>query len=406
MTGGWFSAPRPPEGVTGPPGDLPWLGLPLRERQERAFLEARIGVHPGVVGEDGEVAPGPRLLVRQDAALAAATVRDALVLCARAEHAEQDRVFVLGGRSGAFAAELGLGRDEPLLAWIPSGTPTLQRIAGAERVEIDPDERLVQVPVPGEAGVDLVEMPLTERILLPAGHWLQLLWANLLGMAPFMWRGLAGRNPVEAAVRLGWAALRAGSLQPMRVAGRLGRQGRDCRIHPSAVVEGCWLGDAVEIGPGAVVRGAVLADGVRVEEQSLVELAVLSPGAIVQRQALVKLSVLGSRAAVGGMVQLGVVDRDAQVKIGAHLMDMALDQGVRVHVDGVPVAAPLGLAGVCVGAGCFVASGVRVAPGRALPPGLRIVPPPGDVLQRIPSGLSGTVTVRDGALVPIEGKRR
>lgn len=403
MTGGWFKAPREPEGVSGPAAELPLLGLPLRERQERAFLEARIPLDQAVLGRQPLEGTGARLLVREDVALAAATVRDALQVVGQGSG---DRSFVLGERSGAFAGELAFGRDEPLLVYLAQGQPDLERVAAAERTVLDPDERLVQVPVPGEAGADLVELPLTERILHPAGHWLQLLWANLLGMAPFLWRGLAGRNPVEAAVRLGWAALRAGSVQPVRVIGRLGRVGRDCRIHPSAVVEGCWIGDGVEIGPGAVVRGAVLADGVRVEEQALVELAVVSPGAIVQRQALVKLSVLGARSAVGGMVQLGVVDRDAQVKIGAHLMDMALDQGVRVLVGERLQPAPLGLAGVCVGAGSFVASGVRVAPGRALPPGLRVVPPPGDVLQRIPGGLSGTVTVRGGSLVPVDESRR
>lgn len=396
MTGGWFQAPRGPEGLAGTLADLPWLGLPLRERQERAFLEQRLRVHPAIVGGEGEPAPGPRLLVRQDVALGTAAVADAVKL---GQAQGRDLVFRLGGRAGAFAAELALGREEPLLAWIHEGVPDLARIAAAEVVELDPVERLVEVPVPGEAGASLVELPLTERLMHPAGHWLQLLWANLLGMAPFLWRGLVGRNPVEAGWSLGWAALRAGSLSPPLVAARLGRQGRRCRVHPSAVVEGCWLGDDVVVDAGAVVRGAVLADGVTVEEQALVEFSVLAPGARIQRKALVKFSVVGARAALGGLVQLSVVDRDAQVKVGAHLMDMALDQGVRVVVGGRQVPAPLGLAGVCVGAGTLVGGGVRVAPGRALPAGLAVVPPPESLVMRIPEGLSGTVTVRDGALV-------
>ncbi|RME23954.1 MAG: hypothetical protein D6798_12430, partial [Deltaproteobacteria bacterium] len=114
------------------------------------------------------------------------------------------------------------------------------------------------------------------------------------------------------------------------------------------------------------------------------------------------LSVVGARAAVGGMIQLAVVDREAQVKLGAHLMDMSVDQGVRVRAGGRLVTAPLGLAGVCVGRRTIVGAGLRVAPGRALPPGLSIVPPLGEVVQRIPDGLQGTVTVSDGRLVPLE----
>ncbi|RME28228.1 MAG: hypothetical protein D6798_02855, partial [Deltaproteobacteria bacterium] len=305
VTGGWFAAPRPPEGLDGPAASLPWLGLPLRERQERAFLEARQAVHSTVVGREGAAgeqaegdapAPGPRLLVREDVALTQATVRDAL---ARVQGRREDLRFVLGGRSGAFLEELGLGRDEPLLVYIADGVPTAERIREAAPVELDPQERLIQVPVPGEAGADMIELPLTERLMHPAGHWLQLLWANLLGLAPFLWRGLAGRNVVETAIRLTWAVVRAGSVDPARVGARLVRRGRGCRIHPSAVVEGCWLGDGVEIGAQAVVRGAVLADGAIVEDQGLAEFVVLGPGARIQRQGLAKLSVVGARAAVG-----------------------------------------------------------------------------------------------------------
>ena len=398
MTGGWFACPGPLEGLAGEPGDLTWLGLPLRERQERAFLERRLSVHPAVVGRDSDAAPGPRLLVREDVAIMGATVDDA---AAMGQARGCDLRFRLGGRAGAFAEEIALGRHEPLLAYIHHGAPSLERIEQAVEVELDPKERLVEVPVPAEAGAARVELPITERLMLPTRHWLQLLWANLLGLGPFLWRGLAGRNVVETVGKLGWAALRAGSLHPPTVAARLGRRGRGVRIHSRAIVEGCWLGDGVEIGAGAIVRGCVLADGALVEEQGLVEFSVLGPGARVQRQALVTLSVLGPRAAVGGLVQLGLIDRDAQVKLGAHLLDMAVGQGVRVRVDKKLAAAPLGLAGVCIGAGTQVGSGVRIAPGRALPPGISVLPPPETILVHVPDDVVGAVCIRDGTLVPV-----
>lgn len=396
VTGGWFIAPRPPEGVSGQAGDLLLLGLPLRERQERAFLERRLRVHPAVVGLDPDPLAGPRLLVRQDVALSGATVDDAARI---GMQRGQDCRFVLSGRTGAFAEELALGLDEPLLVYLHEGVPDLARIAAAPTVELDPHERMIEVPVPGETGASLVELPLSERLLLPSGHWLQLLWANLLGMAPFLWRTLAGRNVVEMGWNLGMAVVASGSISPPVVVARLGRRGRGCRVHRSAVVEGCWLGDGVDIGAGAVVRGAVLADGAAVEDQAMVELSVLGPAARVQRMGLVKYSLVGARAAVGGLVQLSVIDRDAQVKVGSHLMDMALDQGVSVRFGGRTAAAPLGLAGVCVGAGTLIGAGVRVAPGRAIPGGLAVVAPPEDLVLRVPEGLSGTVTVRNGTLV-------
>ena len=399
---GRFAAPGPPEGLSGPAGELPWLGLSLAARQERAFVRAKHRFDGALLVGDGASDAGGDglLLVREDAAITAGAVT---ALAERGAAEGRDVAWRAGGRIGSFAAELGFGDEGPLLVYLaPGGAVTLARVAAAEPVEIDPAERLMQVPVPrSQFGADLVELPATDRLVLPCGHWLQLLWANLLGMAPHLWRELVGRSAVQAVARLAWAILRAGSIEPGRVGARLGRQGKGCRVHPSAVVEMSWLGDGVEVGPGAVVRGAVLGDGAVVEEQALVTFSVLAPTARVQRQALVKYSVLRERCAVAGAMQLGVADRESAVKYGAVLMDMALSQGVRVSVGGRLVNAPLGLAGVCVGAGTLVGSGVAVAPGRALPPGLQIVPGGDSLVQVIPPGLSGAVAVRGGRLEPL-----
>lgn len=134
----------------------------------------------------------------------------------------------------------------------------------------------------------------------------------------------------------------------------------------------------------------------------MVEGSVLAPGARVQRQGMVKYSVLGPRSAAAGDMQLGMLDREAAAKKTSVLMDMSLGQGVRVMADGEAHPAPLGIAGVCVGAGSVVGAGVRIAPGRVIPPGVTIAPPPAHVVRRIPEGLAGVVHVHDGTLVPEE----
>ena len=384
------------EGVSGTAGALPWLHLTLAERQERALLECGLRLHT----VEGPPPPGPLLAMREDAAIAAATVQDFLAAVAGRT---TDAVARLGGRSGGLAAEIGLAApDEPLLAWLPDGGEiTPERLLAAEVVEIDPQERLLEVPVPREQfGAEVLELPLTERLLLPCHHWLQLLWVNLLGMPPFLWRELAGRNVVEVLWRAGWAALRAGSLSPLAVGAKLGRRGRGCRIHPSAVVEGCWLGDNVQIGACAVVRGCVLGDGAVVEDLAMAELSVMAPGARLQRQAMLKFSVAGAGASMGGVMPLGVLDREAAVKRGALMMDMAFGQQIRVRHRGTLVEAPVGLAGVCVGARALVGAGVKVAGGRALPPDLQIIGE-ADLVTRVPEGLAGRVLVRAGGLEPL-----
>ena len=140
---------------------------------------------------------------------------------------------------------------------------------------------------------------------MPTWHWLQLIWANLLGLGPVLVAWIDGTKHRRGAVQGIWAVLRARSLPRLRVGAKLGRRGKRCRIHPSAVVEGCWLEDDVEIGANAVVRGCVIGHGVVIEDLAMVEFSVLDAGAQVQRQAMVKFSTLSRGAAVGGLMQLG-----------------------------------------------------------------------------------------------------
>lgn len=380
-----FAAPRPLEGLSGPVAELPVLGETLAEVQARAL--ARAGAP---LGEGGE----GRVLVREDALVSADAVR-ALIAAGRRERA--DLRFGLSGRSGALASQLGFGRDEAVLGYLHGGGEGgLQRIEAARRVELDPRERELPIPVRGDGPVTL---PITDLVALPVGHWAQLLWANLLSLGPFLWGELLGRHPALALARLGLAAVRARSLDPARVAARVNRVGRRARIHPSAVVEASWLGEGAEVRAGAIVRGSVLGAGAVVEEQAFIEGMVLSPRSRVQRQCFIKYSVLGPESAFAGAAQLSVLERGATVKYGAALMDMAFDRPVSLLVDRARVQAPYDLLGVCVGAGSVVSTGVSVAPGRALPPGLTILSAPGSILRSVPEGARGVFAVKDGRLV-------
>jgi len=366
--------------------------LAVSVQQERAFLGAGVAME-GPLSDDRI-----RLLVREDVVL----TQDAVAAFLEALGSE-DATWAPAGRAGVFHKQVALKDPGPwLVALAPGGEVTPERIQNALPVEVDLKERMLTFPL-SEAhhGVAAVELPISDRLVLPTWHWLQLLWANLLGLGPFLWRSLVGRNILQVASRAGWAALRAGSLNPRTVGAKLGRKGSGCRIHSSAVVEACFIGDDVEIGAGAVVRGCVIADGAVVEDLALAEFSVLGPGARVQRQAMVKFSLLGANSAVGGLMQLGTLDRNAALKRTGVLMDMALGQGVEVFAGGKRVAAPLGLAGVCVGEGSVVGAGVQVAPGRAIPADVKVVPGPHSTLTRIPDGATGVMMVRDGVLEPV-----
>jgi carbonic anhydrase/acetyltransferase-like protein (isoleucine patch superfamily) len=286
---------------------------------------------------------------------------------------------------GRPARGLATGRVNTPGAWIATA-------ADAPEVSLPSEDReFTAIRLPD--GEPLV---VADAWIFDIDHWSRLLWANLLALGPFLWAELVG-----GAAGLAWGALRAGSTRPERVAAVLTRRGRGVSVHPSAVVEGCWLGEGARVGAGAVVRGAVLGDGAVVEELALVEGAVVAAGARVQRQAMVKFSVIEADAAVAGTLQLGVVGTGAKVKHGAVLMDQPLGQRARVLRQGRWEDARGGMLGCCVGPGAVVGQGVRVAPGRAIPAGLTVLGDPGHVLRsvRVPEGCARAF-VRDGALVP------
>ena len=184
----------------------------------------------------------------------------------------------------------------------------------------------------------------------------------------------------------------------MVLAGAMNRKERGVHIHPSAVVEGCWLREGARVGPGAVVRGCILGPGARVEPQALAAFSVLAPGAVVQRRGWIQFGVVHERAAVGGAMQMGVLGPEASFKHGSYLMDQNTDQSVTAMVSGRRVAAPLGLLGVGVGARTVIGSGVWVAPGRSLGPDQMILPSPDGVLVRPDISAVGTFSVENGCL--------
>jgi hypothetical protein len=379
------------EGLGCAPAEALFLGRSVGERQERAFIAA--GVRPGVDEPSKE-----RVVVAEDVVVMQATIQAILDLGRQRGEAIQVRP---GGELARFLQEAELGRRGILAAYLPPGSSIESLDLDAlPTVELPAQERLLDMPVHHtQFGADMLQVPISDAMLFPVGHWLQLLWANLLGLGPFLWRGLVGPAIPHVIWNVSWAFLRARSFNPYRIGAKLGRRGKGCRVHPTAVVEGCWLGDGVEIGANAVVRGCVLADGAKVEELSVVDFSVLGRQAMVQRQAMVRFCLLERGCACAGQMQLGVLGQDAALKHGATLMDINYAQGVRVRAGGDLHRAPLGLAGVCLGPRSIVGSGIKVASGRVVPPDLIVLPDPASVLSRVPAECAkGTYQVVKGGL--------
>ena len=266
-------------------------------------------------------------------------------------------------------------------------------------VELDADEQSFSIA----EGPEALNVPAPRLVAGLVESWADVLWLNLFGMAARV-RALSRARGV--ALVLG-AAVRARSLNPWRIAGRLVEYGKGCDVHPSAVVEASVLGAGVRIGPGAVVRGSVLGDGAEVEELALLVGSVIGKRARVQRQAMTKFCVLGNGASNGGIIQLSLLADGASIRGGSYLMDRKLDGGIVSVVRADGTVAPSGpLLGGALGPGASIGSGVWLAPGRAVPPGVIVTRSAQDVLVRVPhDSAPGVYAVEGGTAVPVPGRR-
>lgn len=394
-----FVGPKVEQSLSGEPGDYPVLGHTLAARQDWAV---RLNGCRWADANDSESILA-QLWIREDVFL----TTEALTLFLEiARTSTTDVAYGVCSPVAEFIEELRLGENSPMIVWTTEPCSFDEaRIQSAAPLSLKLKVREVVVPVPpSQFGVDAIALPLSDCVVLPMAHWSQVLWANLLGIGPYLWRDQVGHTPIKAIFRLLKLAIKARSFDPVKVIKKMLRKGSNCKIHPTAVVEGCWLGDNVVVGANAVVRGCILADGARVEDLAVAEFAVLSERAVVQRQAMVKFAVLGRSAAVGGVIQMGVLDQSAALKRGAYLMDLNLSGETKIEWDERRCVAPLGLIGCGVGSETTVGLGVSVAAGRWVSAQLQIVAGGGTTLTQPKCDGSGMYVVNNGRLSSLSGK--
>ena len=248
---------------------------------------------------------------------------------------------------------------------LPVGTqwPALLQDAPGVDVQTKVHEMNVAVDGVSNQGSTTMSLKFAGVAAAPVSHWVELHRANLLAIGTTALE----RGPVRGGLGLGWAAIRALSINPFKVASRITRRGRNCLIHPSAVVEGCILGDGVKVDAGAVLRGCVVGDEVKVGPLALAEFSVIGDGVELQKQCTATVCVVYPGARVGGVAQLSVIGRDVRFKLGAVTTDMNPGGGeVRVMTPDGLSSLDYGYLGCCLGHRSFIGSGIWIAPGRQI----------------------------------------
>jgi NDP-sugar pyrophosphorylase family protein len=189
-----------------------------------------------------------------------------------------------------------------------------------------------------------------------------------------------------------------------RVARRMNRFGKNVDVHPTARIEGSFIGDNVRIGPQALVRASIIGADTLLEERTNVAYSVVGARNFVSKNAVVYASASMEEANLGMIgMQMCLVGKRAALTPRATPTDVLPSAGrkLRVKDDGELVEIDVPLLGSCFGHDTYIGADLYIAPGREIPNGCRIGPAPERVLSSIPEEVepNRTYTVRDGRLV-------
>lgn len=203
-------------------------------------------------------------------------------------------------------------------------------------------------------------------------HWSHILRVNQLAIANIGEEVRLQWKRANIVMRL-WMALlfllRVRSVNRQKVLQRIGTIGKNCQIHPTAVIEACHIGDNVVIGPYAVVRASVIGDGVKIEEYATLNISAIGEGCRINRYSLANLCVLYKRVMIshGCGYQGCVIGNDAFTAWDVTALDLSFGKSIRVQHKGEWVDSGQHFLGSAIGHRSVLGNRVRMNYGVSVP---------------------------------------
>ena len=239
-------------------------------------------------------------------------------------------------------------------------------------------------------------------------HWSHIPRVNMLAIlaqaeqAKYRWKNAGTVEKLFMILGFFWK-IRSFSKRTMLA--RIGKQGKKCRIHPTAVIEACQIGDNVEIGPHAVVRASVIGDNAKIDEHCVVNLSVVGQGARVGRTAILNLSILYPKAMYshGLGLQGSVFGQESFLAIGVTGLDISFGKTIQVLKEGEWVDSGMHFLGVAVGHKAIIGNAVRLNYGVSVPNEAIIIGPKDDLFLDASQAPAGVPCIwKDGVAAPIK----
>lgn len=152
--------------------------------------------------------------------------------------------------------------------------------------------------------------------------------------------------------------------------------GKNCKIHPTAILEGCEIGDNVTIGAYSVVRLSQVGSGSTLEEHTLVKYSVLGQNNYVSNGNQINACMTFDEAfLIHGPYQFSIFGKQSTVMAVINC-DYRLDQKtIQIPTDHGLLDSKQPLLGIAYGHGAKVGGGNIILPGRIVPNHYRLAPP-------------------------------
>lgn len=176
--------------------------------------------------------------------------------------------------------------------------------------------------------------------------------------------------------------------------------GKKSRIHRTAILEGCVVGDGVEIGPYAYLRSSVIGDGAVVREKSSIKMSYVGPRAFVMGSDIVNSYVGAETSIFCPMLYNAIFGEQGFLSGGSGFADFIVGAAsIPATIDGKQVPSGLPFLASAVGDDCFIGANLIFAPGRTIPDGTKLLDH--GLIKQVPSKPDGTYVVSGTDLVQI-----
>jgi carbonic anhydrase/acetyltransferase-like protein (isoleucine patch superfamily) len=178
--------------------------------------------------------------------------------------------------------------------------------------------------------------------------------------------------------------------------------GKRTRIHPTAILEGCVVGDDVVIGPFAYLRSSVIGNRTVIREKSTLTMAFVGEGAFVMGCDVAN-SYVGPETAIFAPALYNVVFGERGLLGGAGgFADFLVGSGtIAANIAGEKVPSNLPFLGSAVGDDCFVGTNMIFAPGQTIPDGTKVFD--NSLVKFLPTMPGGAYVVAGSNVIQVPG---